>query len=549
MNIGPPASSSRAVSVLMLEARGVMSGRETEDTLAPSVLTAVVVVEGIAVGRASVWASDPRPQALAGTCEEEHRRLARAIRRATRGVEELVRLLPQSEAELFEPEVTILGEVGPLMLARVDAGERAEDAVNHTLSAMPADLLVDAHARLLDGLARNDRTIEALLESREGDRVLVTEKLTPSIVAALPARVVGIIAGASDEDRGGGHTSHAAILARGRVIPLVIATRERIKTIRDDDRIVLDATTQPASVWVRPVDATVEGATKRREAWALARAEEEVQVVAKLSHVGLEVHVNVGSLHEHVPTSAEGVGLVRTELIFADWATTPSPREQLAALRAIGARAGQRPVVVRLFDAGGDKPLPWLKPADVEPSQCGIRLLLANAQVLDAQLQAISHAAKTMDVRVLLPFVACADDVVRVRSRLRTGSEVPVGAMIETPEAVERSDSIVAAADFVCIGTNDLFACVTGHAQAGSTLALDRRVLRMIGRVVAAAHGHGRKVSVCGEMAGEPHSARVLVGLGVDAISVAIGRFASVKLSFRDVSIDDCKQVAAEALK
>jgi phosphoenolpyruvate-protein kinase (PTS system EI component) len=121
--------------------------------------------------------------------------------------------------------------------------------------------------------------------------------------------------------------------------------------------------------------------------------------------------------------------------------------------------------------------------------------------------------------------------------------------MIETPAAVCESESIAAVSDFICIGTNDLFAAVTGEDQAGSTLSLDRRVLRMIERIVAAARVHGRTVTVCGEMAGEPHSARVLVGLGVHAISVAPGRFGKVKLSFRDVTIEECRQVAAEALK
>ena len=121
--------------------------------------------------------------------------------------------------------------------------------------------------------------------------------------------------------------------------------------------------------------------------------------------------------------------------------------------------------------------------------------------------------------------------------------------MIETPQAVDRCEEIAAVSDFVCIGTNDLFARVTGQDQAASPLSLDGRVLRMIARVITAARGHARKVAVCGEMASEPHSARILVGLGVDAISVAIGRFAKVKLSFRDVTIDDCRGVALEALK
>jgi phosphocarrier protein FPr len=508
---------------------------------------ASAVVEGIAIGRAVVWESDPAPRAVAGTVEEEHARLARAIRRATRSLEELVRLLPRTEAELFEPEIAILGELGPVMLARVDAGIRAEDAVNETTSELPMDLLVDARARLLDGLAHDPRTVESLLEGRDGDRVLVTEKLTPSVVASLPGRVVGIIAASEEgEGRGTGHTSHAAILARGRVIPLVFVSGEVISAIANDDLVVLDATVTPACVWVTPSDSVVADAHTRREAWTRTRGDEETQVTAKLTHLGLEVHVNVGSLHEHVPASAEGIGLVRTELIFAHWARAPSEMEQFGALRAIGARVGRAPVVVRLFDAGGDKPLPWLRAPDESPNMRGIELLFMHPAVLQTQLRSIARAAESTNVRALLPLVTCAADVERIRAL--TPGKLQIGAMIETPHAVDQSEEIAAVADFLCIGTNDLFATVTGQNQAGPTLSLDTRVLRMIERVIAAGRSHARKVAVCGEMAGEPHSARILVGMGVDAISVATGRFAKVKLSFRDVTLDDCRGVALEAL-
>jgi phosphoenolpyruvate-protein kinase (PTS system EI component) len=519
------------------------------ETKSSSPEAASAVVEGIAIGKAVVWAGDPAPRSSAGTVEEEHARLAWAIRRATRGVEELVRLLPRTEAELFEPEVAILGELGPVMLARVDAGVLAEDAVNEATAELPTDLMVDARARLLDGLAHDSRTVESLLEGREGDRVLVTAKLTPSVVASLPGRVVGIIAAASEgvEERGTGHTSHAAILARGRVIPFVLVSRDVISAIGNDDLLVLDAAASPAAIWVMPTDSIVEGAHARREAWTRTRSDEETQVTQPLVHLGLEVHVNVGSLHEHVPASAEGIGLVRAELIFAHWARAPNELEQFGALRAIAAAVGRAPVVVRLFDAGGDKPLPWLRAPEGSADVRGMELLFMHPAVLATQLRSIARLAESTDVRALLPVVTCAGDVERIRALTR--GKLPIGAMIETPEAVDRSEEIAAVSDFICIGTNDLFATVTGHGEPGSTLSLDTRVLCMIARVITAARGHARRVTVCGEMAGEPHSARILVGLGVDAISVAIGRFAKVKLSFRDVTIDDCRAVALEALK
>jgi phosphoenolpyruvate-protein kinase (PTS system EI component) len=121
--------------------------------------------------------------------------------------------------------------------------------------------------------------------------------------------------------------------------------------------------------------------------------------------------------------------------------------------------------------------------------------------------------------------------------------------MVETPGAVSHADAIAAAADFVCIGTNDLSAIVTGGRRNDSVLEPDGRVLRMVERVTLAAHARGRQVTVCGELAGDAHAARILVGLGVDAISVAPPRFTKVKLALRDLSIDDCRSVAREALR
>jgi phosphoenolpyruvate-protein kinase (PTS system EI component) len=204
-------------------------------------------------------------------------------------------------------------------------------------------------------------------------------------------------------------------------------------------------------------------------------------------------------------------------------------------------------VVVRLFDAGGDKPLAWLQAHASSPRARGIELLFMHPGLLDTQLRAIVRAAKHVSVRILLPLVTCADDVERIRAL--SHGKVAVGAMIETPAAVDQIDQVAATADFICIGTNDLFAMVTGQDRADSTLSFDARALRMIERIVAVAHAHSRKVSVCGEMAGDPQGARILVGLGVDAISVATARFAKVKLALRDATIDDCRGVAGDALQ
>jgi phosphoenolpyruvate-protein kinase (PTS system EI component) len=168
-------------------------------------------------------------------------------------------------------------------------------------------------------------------------------------------------------------------------------------------------------------------------------------------------------------------------------------------------------------------------------------------EILDAQIRAIERAAEREDLRILLALVRRAEDVERIRARTRRG--LPVGAMVETPDAVDAIDSIAAAADFICIGTNDLSAEVNGQDRVESALSMDSRVTRMIERVVTGAHVRARKVTVCGELASDPHCVRILIGLGVDAISVATTRFARVKGSLGDLSLDECRAAAREALK
>ena len=188
------------------------------------------------------------------------------------------------------------------------------------------------------------------------------------------------------------------------------------------------------------------------------------------------MRVNVASAHDDIPASADGVGLVRTELAFAGSTVMPSESEQLAALMRIAAKARGAPIVVRLFDAGGDKPLAWLG-GDTGSSR-GIARLLAHPHVLATQLRAIARAREHADVRVLLPFVRSADEVTAVRSL--AASTLLLGAMIESPDGVEAIASIASVADFVSIGTNDLTAETLGLTREFDLPMVDPRVLALV---------------------------------------------------------------------
>ena len=318
--------------------------------------------------------------------------------------------------------------------------------------------------------------------------------------------------------------------------------------IADGDTVILDTTGPVALLWKTSAESIVAEARLRHERLVIGRAREDASVATvPHAHLALDVGVSIGSVYERVPAWAEGIGLLRTELVFSGHATAPDEMEQFATLCAIGAPVASAFMVVRLFDAGGDKPLAWLQAPASAPLARGIELLFMHQGVLDTQLRAIVRAAEHLHVRVLLPLVTCAGDVDRIRAL--SHGKVAVGAMIETTAAVDQIEEIAGVADFICVGTNDLFASVTWQDRAHSTLSFDTQALRMIEHVVAVGHAHARKVSVCGELAADRRGARILAGLGADAISVSTARFAKTKLSLGEVTLGDCREAARDALR
>jgi multiphosphoryl transfer protein len=508
--------------------------------LVPELATGTV--EGIGAGRAVVIAEAAVESPRGG------RTIEHAIASAIREVEALMSALPPEAAALFAPEVPILEELGTRVAARMALGEPVEDAVIEETSSTATDLLLDARARILDGLRGDDgtparRALAATVAMGEPVVAVVTRPLTPSLVAELPANVTAILAGEGAE----GETSHAAILARGRNLPLAYVSQEILTSIAEGEHLVVDTTEDPARVWVGPSPALVANARARRAARTLARTG---GAAASIEHLAVTLRANVGSLYDEVPPGARGVGLLRTEIAFAGREKAPSVVEQSALIAAIARKTGGEPLVVRLFDAGGDKPLPWLRPPPDSPDARGIALLLAHPVVLEGQLRAIARTrarfGDAADLRVLIPLARSERDVDDVRALAPKG--VLVGAMIETSDAARAIASIADRADFVSIGTNDLAADALGASREAAERALDPAVLSLVESVVEGAHAHGCAVTVCGEIAGDARGACILVGLGVDVLSMGPSRLPDVRRALAGTTLDACRALAREAL-
>jgi phosphocarrier protein FPr len=567
------ADAEAAISAL-----GTLVERNFDADLVPE--TGYAAASGIAVAAALVWkasaplatadAEDPPAfgeGAVGGAPNDVRARLAGAFSQVDHDLKAMVSALPADEGALFEPEIALVQALEAPVMAKVLRGESLAEVLNDVLlgSSMPSgstsgksDLLLDARERLLDACDPSRSTLAARLAGGpQGNVVLVAHELTPSLVAALPRRVVGIVAARGESEEGAllaGYASHAAILARGRGLPLLFVADHVAHAIVEGDTIVLDTRPSPPRLWTSPSEGRIaEAKTAFVDEWRRRRdaetsAQPSLAHLPALGRVSVAVRANVGSIHDYVPLASDGVGLVRTELLHAASRRAPIFEDQLATLALVVGKASTGPVVVRLFDAGGDKPIAWLPPPLDAPGARGIELLARYPKLLRTQVDAIARAATHADVRLLLPLTRDASDVAGVRAL--APPTLAIGAMIETPEAAAVASEIAAAADFVCIGTNDLVAAVRGEDRASAVSApLDPRVLTLIAQIVNAAHLAGKPVTVCGEMAGDVEGATVLVGLGVDAISVAPARLVEVKKGLAALSAASCVEAMERVMK
>ena len=388
--------------------------------------------------------------------------------------------------------------------------------------------------------------------------VIVAGDLDPSAVATLRPELVAGIALA-----GGAPTGHAAIVARGLGIPLVLGLGPATAGLAPSADGLVDGGT--GRLIIEPDADDLEAIRKRP-----AKARPGPAPVREAGDVRITVSANVGSVLEAEAAAragADGIGLVRTELLFLGRASPPSVAEQRVTYERIRGAFPDRPVVFRTLDVGGDKPTAWQadRPeANPALGLRGVRLGLERPALLDDQLTALLEAAAGDEVRIMLPMVASVEEVLAVRQRLDrlldgVGERrvarplVRLGVMIEVPSAALVADGLADVADFFSIGTNDLVqytlaADRTNAAVADLATALQPAVLRLIACVVRAAGPRGRHVAVCGEAAADPDMIPLLVGLGVDELSVAPGSVATVVAEARTLDSAACRELATKAL-
>jgi phosphotransferase system enzyme I (PtsP) len=547
----------------------------------------VQAASGVAIGTATLrdplanLESVPDRQAVDINGEEATLRAAIAAVQAELGdsSQRMADVLPHDVREFFDAYTMMLGSDSLVedTLVRIRAGNWAPGAWRETVieHAQVFDRMDDPYirARGEDIRELGTRVLVQMQPGLEDSRpfpercILVGDAISIQDIASVPAgRLAGIVS------RQGSAFSHTAVLANALGIPAVVSLSSLPFGLVEGSTMVVDG--DEARIYVRPsrdvIEAIVVRIDEQNAISTRIRAGSEMSAQT-LDGVRLPLHANIGLVsdielakHSH----AEGVGLYRTEYLFLLRDAFPVEEEQYQRYRQLLEEFAGKPVTIRTLDVGGDKILSYFPVEEDNPflGVRGIRFSLAHPEIFMIQLRALLRANEGLEnLHVLFPMVAKIselDEALELLARahrelLEEGQAVAkpkVGVMIEVPSAVFLTKAIATRVDFLSIGTNDLAQYVLAADRANARVTtpddtLHPAVLNAINMVICDAQAQNTPVSVCGEMAGDPAGALVLLGMGVDELSMGPVKFAQVKLVVRSFTLERARELAAEALE
>ena len=444
------------------------------------------------------------------------------------------------------------------------AWSRSIDAQCQVLQQLGSTLLAERANDLRDLRQRVLRVLlgEAWQFDVAAGAIVAAQELTPSDLLQLSAQGVAGVCMVE-----GGATSHVAILARGKGLPCLVALGDALLGQAPGQVVVLDA--DDGRLELAPTAERLAQVHQEQARQTTRRAQQQNLAhtpAHTLDGVSVEVAANVASsadATQALANGADGVGLLRTEFLFVDRHTAPDEEEQRQAYQAVLEAMGDKPVIIRTMDVGGDKQLDYLPlPTEANPvlGLRGIRLAQVRPQLLDQQLRALLQARPLQRCRILLPMVTEVDELLHIRQRLDAlgaelglGERPQLGVMIEVPAAALLAEQLAEHADFLSIGTNDLsqytLAMDRDHAGLAARVdALHPALLRLIAQTCIGAAKHGRWVGVCGALASDPLATPVLIGLGVRELSVSPSQIGAIKDRVRHLDAAQCARLSGELL-
>ncbi len=490
--------------------------------------------------------------------------------------------LGEKEAYIFQAHLYILED--PLFIQDITRRIKrhrlnAETAVKRTLDVFEAKFasaraefirrkfgdVEDVGEHILRNLLkRPTRTLSHL----EENIIVVADDLAPSDTASMQkGRIMGFATNV------GGRTSHSAIMARSMEIPAVVGLRDITEKVEPGSVVILDG--NRGRVIIKPSSQQLENYRKKKKIFISHKKNLEIlRSLPAQTLDGREVSLaaNIaapGEVELAVREGAEGIGLYRTEYLYMNRSTLPSEDEQVEAYKKVLEKAASNSVIIRTLDLGGDKFLSHFPvPAEINPFMGwrAIRLCLERVDIFETQLRAILRASRFGNGKIMYPMISGVEEIRKVNQILagikeklrREGTpfaeNVEAGIMIEIPSAAVIADLLAKEVDFFSIGTNDLIQYSLAVDRVNEKVAylyqpLHPTILRLIDNVIKCAHREGIWVGVCGEMASDPLSVLILLGLGVDEFSVAPTSLLEIKKIIRSAEWKETQEIAVKILK
>ena len=575
----------------MTDLRGLKTFMDEDDQKATIVMRGVGVSPGVVIGKAYLFdhldtqvplykLSDP------SLIAEEIRRFRSALRESEKQLRELKNQLGDlgggmEPLYIIDVHIMILRDrkfIDRTIRNIQEKGVNAEWAVRMTIDKyreifdrMDDDYLRGrigdiqyAGQRIIENLSEKDR---AVMETGEGFVIIATD-LSPANTAQM--KIDHVLGFATDM---GGKTSHTAIVARSLEIPAVLGLENITRCVQTNDDIIIDGSA--GVVIVRPHPEVSKRYEEKKRLYEKAR--DDLLDHAKLPAVtkdGYRVEIG-GNIEfiEEIPSAiahgADGIGLYRTEFIYINRKQLPDEEDHLANYRSVVGVNGLSWATIRTFDLGGDKFFPGAKPSRELNPQLGLRAIrfcLKEVEIFKVQLRAILRASARGKLRIMFPMISGIEEIREAKrifyevknGLLKTGTpvgnDIEIGVMIEVPSAVIIAEELAKEADFFSIGTNDLIQYVLAIDRINERVTylyepLHPAVLSLIKQVVDVGHRAGIRVAMCGEMAGDPTYAMILLGLELDELSMNPLAIPRMKKIVRGATLKESKALLKKVMR
>ena len=543
------------------------------------------VVAGIAIGEV-VWVANDDEKWFAKYNSDspkiENEKLEKAIQKVQADLEHNITTMQEKnmteQAQIMQAHLLILKDPTfiDLILEKLELENSAPKALQVAIDeiAKTFEMMDDEYfrARAADIRDVGNRVLKTLLGIDEldfGSRkiILCGQDLEPSLIAAMPEEnLQGIILGH------GSLTSHVVIIAKAKGIPTIIGL-EKFDLLENKAQVVLDGDTGEV-VWHL---APTEEENYRKKLKQQEQEKEYYLNLAKKEVVTQDGHkvvvaANIGSdkdIDKALQFGCEGVGLFRSEFLFMSRSAMPNEEEQFAAYKAVVQKCGEKLCIIRTMDIGGDKSLEYLKvPPEQNPflGWRALRISLKRPELFLPQLKAILRAGVYGNVAIMLPMVISLNEIIEAKEfiklaqaeldkeRVPYSKTVSIGIMVETPAAAILADKLAQHVDFFSIGTNDLAQYVLAVDRGNENISylynyFNPAVLKIINDVIGAAKKNNIWVGMCGEMAGDILATELLVGMGIDELSMSGSTIPKVKERITKINLTSAQSLVAEVLQ